>query len=146
MLGFFLHLLSLICFHVKGFLASFRLLKGPTQKSWKIFGKVIVPVSKETSPKASPRSQRKNRQETVGSSTTALILENRPAHLPPKLLKEEIKHREQYEEMILAAKRKELKDLENEKKKLKERRKLEDQLSNTVKIWKEEIIPNWKNW
>lgn len=114
------------------------------QKSWKVFGKVVVPVSVNPSLKTSPGSLRKQKKETVGSSTTALILENRPAHLPPKLPKEEQRHREQYAEMIALAKRKELRDQENEKKKLKERRKLEDQLSNVVKVWKEEIIPNWQ--
>lgn len=103
-------------------------------------------MSVNPSLKTSPGSLRKQKKETVGSSTTALILENRPAHLPPKLPKEEQRHREQYAEMIALAKRKELRDQENEKKKLKERRKLEDQLSNVVKVWKEEIIPNWQTW
>jgi len=47
--------------------------------------------------------------------------------------------------MIADAKRKELKDHFNEKKKLKQLRKIEDQLSNSVKLWKEEIIPNWES-
>lgn len=121
-------------------------MRKSNQKSWKVFGKVAVPVAKEPSPNVSPSTLRKQKRETVGSSTTALIFENRPSHLPPKSAKEEQKHRQQYEEMIAFAKRKELKDKENEKKKLKQRQKLEDQLSNTVKTWKEDVIPNWENW
>eukprot|EP00111_Clytia_hemisphaerica_P016153 TCONS_00047804-protein len=120
-------------------------LKRANQKSWKIFGKVAVPVEKEPSPSVSPNLLRKQKKETVGSSTTALIFENRPLHLPPKSAKEEQKHREQYENMIAFAKRKELKDKEVEKKKLKERQKLENQISNIVTRWKEDIIPNWHN-
>ena len=105
-----------------------------------------MPIKRDSSPHGSPGSNRNQKRGTAGSSTTALILENRPASLPPKSAKEEQKHREQYEAMISAAKRKELKELEIEKKKLKERQKLEDQLSNVVKTWKDEIIPNWENW
>ena len=122
------------------------LLKKPSQKSWKIFGKVAVPVSKDLSPKSSPSTLRRNKNLTVASSTTGLIFENRPSYLPPKSEKEEQRHREQYEAMLAAARRKELKDHLAEKRRLKERRKVEDQLSNIVKIWKEEIIPHWENW
>ena len=134
-------------------------------KTWKIFGKVAVPVIENTattttlsttssasssvasSPNSSPSLLRKlAKKETVGSSTTALIFENRPGHLPPKSAKEELKHRQQYDEMIMFAKRKEVKDKEIEKKKLKERQKLEKQISNIVKTWKEDVIPNWHNW
>lgn len=130
-------------------------------KTWKIFGKVAVPViesnttsslsttsstssSVASSPNSSPGLLRKlAKKETVGSSTTALIFENRPGHLPPKSAKEELKHRQQYDEMIMFAKRKEVKDQETEKKKLKERQKLDKQISNIVKTWKEDVIPNW---
>lgn len=137
---------NVILNHVGFFPSISRLLRKTNQKSWKIFGKVAVPVTKEPSPNVSPSALRKQKRETVGSSTTALIFENRPSHLPPKSAKEEQKHRQQYEEMIAFAKQKELKDKENEKKRLKQRQKLEDQLSNTVKTWKEEIIPNWDTW
>ena len=66
--------------------------------------------------------------------------------MPRKSAKEEQKHREQYEEMISAARRKEHKDAANETKKKKEIRKMEDQVSNTVRIWKTDVIPNWENW
>lgn len=121
------------------------LLKRANQKSWKIFGKVAVPVAKESSPSVSPNILRKQKKETVGSSTTALIFENRPSHLPPKSAKEELKHRQQYEEMIAFAKKKELKDQELERKKMKERQKLENQICNINKTWKEDVIPNWEN-
>lgn len=105
-----------------------------------------MPVAKESSPSVSPTTLRKQKKETVGSSTTALIFENRPSYLPPKSVKEELKHRQQYEEMIAFAKKKELKDKDLEKKRQKERQKLENQISNIVKTWKEDVIPNWHNW
>lgn len=47
--------------------------------------------------------------------------------------------------MIAFAKRKAVKDNESEKKKLKNRQKLENQIANIVKTWKEDVIPNWHN-
>ena len=145
-----------------------RFLKrnNPT-KTWKIFGKLAVPVDRESttehtasssttsssasSPSGSPSTSRTSssgvlKKKKEAASTTALIFENRPLHLPPKSASEEIKHRQQYEEMIAFAKRKAVKDNESEKKKLKNRQKLENQIANIVKTWKEDVIPNWHNW
>lgn len=51
-----------------------------------------------------------------------------------------------YEEMVNAARKKEQKEKVNENKKIKEMRKMEDQLSNSVKVWRTDIIPDWDNW
>ncbi|KAK0057348.1 TBC1 domain family member 12 [Biomphalaria pfeifferi] len=77
-------------------------------------------------------------------STTALILENRPGNLPSKSPEEAEKHRQQYEAMIEAAKKKELKDMKQKKKQLLQQRKLEDQMMAAAKIWDTEILPNWE--
>ena len=116
------------------------MLAKPSKKSWQIFGKIAVSVSRDSQCTHNVNS------ETVAPSTTALILEHRPSYLPPKPAKEEQKHKELYAEIVESAKRKELRDYQLQKKKMKERKKLEDQLSNTVKQWKEEIIPNWQTW
>ncbi|KAH9513225.1 hypothetical protein Btru_034411 [Bulinus truncatus] len=77
-------------------------------------------------------------------STTALILENRPGNLPSKSPEEAEKHKQQYEAMVEAAKRKELKDIKQKKKQLQLQRKLEDQLMTAARVWDTEILPNWE--
>ena len=81
----------------------------------------------------------------MATSTTALILENRPSNLPPKSAKEEQKHRQLYEEMLKGAKKKEVEDLHKEIKKTKQQKEQEREIVATQRIWKEEIIPNWDN-
>lgn len=118
-------------------------MSGANQKTWKIFGKVAIPISKNLSLPGSPTTKKK---DGFAPSTTALIFENRPSNLPRKSAKEEQKHREMYEEMVNAARKKEQKEKVNENKKIKEMRKMEDQLSNSVKVWRTDIIPDWDNW
>lgn len=96
----------------------------------------------QRSPSACSSSSRKS-EECVASSTTALILENRPANLPAKSAEEEIKHKQEYEEMIKGARKKELQDAKVKKKQAQQQQKLEEQLIQATKIWNEEILPNW---
>ena len=77
-------------------------------------------------------------------STTALILEDRPANLPAKPAEEAQKHRQQYEEMVVQAKKRELKEAQRRKKQLEERCKLEESIGNAVLTWNNEILPNWE--
>lgn len=81
---------------------------------------------------------------TTGSSTTALIFENRPSNLPAKSPTEEKKHRRQYEAMVAEAKKKELKDLKLQEKRLKEKCKQEDGIVSAASVWTSEILPNWE--
>ncbi|XP_065648245.1 TBC1 domain family member 14 [Hydra vulgaris] len=115
-----------------------RLLSKPKRKSWHIFGNIAIPVPK------SPSQIRSEKNTNLVTSTTALILEHRPSCLPPKTPKEEQMHNELYAEIVESARRKELRDLQLQKKKMNERKKLEEQLSNLVKQWKEDFIPNWQ--
>ncbi|KFM71398.1 TBC1 domain family member 14, partial [Stegodyphus mimosarum] len=93
-------------------------------------------------PSACSSSSRRS-DECVPSSTTALILENRPPNLPAKSLEEEIKHKQLYEEMIKGARKKELQDAKFRKKQAYQQQKLEEQLITATKIWNDEILPNW---
>ncbi|KAG8453467.1 hypothetical protein GDO86_000193 [Hymenochirus boettgeri] len=77
-------------------------------------------------------------------STTALILEDRPANLPAKPAEEAQKHRQEYEEMVAQAKRREFKDAQRRKKQLEERCKLEESIGNAALTWNNEILPNWE--
>ncbi|XP_008299883.1 TBC1 domain family member 12-like isoform X1 [Stegastes partitus] len=76
-------------------------------------------------------------------STTALILEDRPANLPAKSMEETQRHKLEYEEMVAGAKRRELKEAQKKKRQMKERHRQEDSISNAMVIWNNEILPHW---
>ncbi|XP_077731123.1 TBC1 domain family member 14 isoform X2 [Canis aureus] len=94
---------------------------------WKLFGKVPLrenaqkdskKIQKEYEDKAgrpskppSPKQNVRKNLDFEPLSTTALILEDRPANLPAKPAEEAQKHRQQYEEMVVQAKKRELFDI-----------------------------------
>lgn len=86
----------------------------------------------------------KQSEDCVASSTTALILENRPVNLPAKAPDEESRHKLEYEEMVKSARKKELQDAKLKRKQLQQQYKLEDQLVHATKIWNNEILPHWE--
>ncbi|XP_074848556.1 TBC1 domain family member 14 [Carettochelys insculpta] len=127
---------------------------------WKLFGKVPVRenlqretkrMQKEYEEKTgrahrplSPKQNVRKNLDFEPLSTTALILEDRPANLPAKPAEEAQKHRQQYEEMVVQAKKRELKEAQRRKKQLEERCRLEESIGNAVLIWNNEILPNWE--
>ncbi|KAK4818831.1 hypothetical protein QYF61_019868 [Mycteria americana] len=92
----------------------------------------------------SPKQNVRKNLDFEPLSTTALILEDRPANLPAKPAEEAQKHRQQYEEMVVQAKKRELKEAQKRKKQLEERCKLEDSIGSAVLTWNNEILPNWE--
>ncbi|XP_051821526.1 TBC1 domain family member 14 isoform X2 [Antechinus flavipes] len=127
---------------------------------WKLFGKVSL---RENSQKDSKKTQKEYEEEAGRPhkplspkqnvrknldfeplSTTALILEDRPANLPAKPAEEAQKHRQQYEEMVVQAKKRELKEAQRRKKQQEERCRLEESIGNAVLVWNNEILPNWE--
>ncbi|XP_015141250.2 TBC1 domain family member 14 isoform X2 [Gallus gallus] len=127
---------------------------------WKLFGKVPLRENSQKDPKKiqkeyeektgrahrplSPKQNVRKNLDFEPLSTTALILEDRPANLPAKPAEEAQKHRQQYEEMVVQAKKRELKEAQKRKKQLEERCKLEDSIGNAVLTWNNEILPNWE--
>ncbi|XP_012513807.1 PREDICTED: TBC1 domain family member 14-like [Propithecus coquereli] len=127
---------------------------------WKLFGKVPLrenaqkdskKVQKEYEDKtgrpSKPPSPKQNVRKNLDFeplSTTALILEDRPANLPAKPAEEAQKHRQQYEEMVVQAKKRELKEAQRRKKQLEERCRVEESIGNAVLTWNNEILPNWE--
>ncbi|KAM6220587.1 TBC1 domain family member 14 [Rhynchocyon petersi] len=126
---------------------------------WKLFGKVPL---RENTQKESKKTQKENEDQAGRPgrlpspkqnvrknldfeplSTTALILEDRPANLPAKPAEEAQKHRQQYEEMVVQAKKRELREAQRRKKQLEERCRLEESIGNAVLTWNNEILPNW---
>ncbi|CAB4026061.1 TBC1 domain family member 12 isoform X1, partial [Paramuricea clavata] len=78
-------------------------------------------------------------------STTGLIFENRPRNLPAKDPKEEKRHRQLYQQMIEVAKKKELRDLQEQQKKQEDQSHHENFVVNALATWNKEILPNWDN-
>uniref|UniRef100_A0A667XK89 Rab-GAP TBC domain-containing protein n=1 Tax=Myripristis murdjan TaxID=586833 RepID=A0A667XK89_9TELE len=76
-------------------------------------------------------------------STTALILEDRPANLPAKSQEETQRHKLEYEEMVAGAKRRELKEAQKKKRQMKERLRQEESISHAMVIWNNDILPHW---
>ncbi|MGH0119710.1 UNVERIFIED_CONTAM: hypothetical protein FKN15_058663 [Acipenser sinensis] len=91
-----------------------------------------------------PQSGRRKNLEFEPLSTTALILEDRPANLPAKSTEEALRHRHEYESMVAEAKKREMKDAHKKKKIMKERYKQEEVIANAMVIWNSEILPNWE--
>ncbi|XP_077961844.1 TBC1 domain family member 14 isoform X1 [Gasterosteus aculeatus] len=128
---------------------------------WKLFGKIPPrdgpikdpkSIQKEYETKSSragpgnstsPRHGVRKNLDFEPLSTTALILEDRPANLPAKPAEEAQKHRQQYEEMVAQAKKRELKEAQKRKKQLEDRCKLEESIGTAAQIWNLEILPNW---
>ncbi|XP_059387763.1 TBC1 domain family member 12 isoform X2 [Carassius carassius] len=100
--------------------------------------------SGEYEAKVSKSAQRKN-LEFEPLSTTALILEDRPANLPAKSEEEAHRHRQEYDEMVAEAKKRELKEAQKKKKQMKERFKQEESIANAMVVWNNEILPNWES-
>ncbi|XP_051002381.1 TBC1 domain family member 12 isoform X2 [Acomys russatus] len=90
---------------------------------WKLFGKVpprenvqkasrIIQQEYEARTgrtcKVPPQSSRRKNFEFEPLSTTALILEDRPSNLPAKSMEEALRHRQEYDEMVAEAKKREL--------------------------------------
>ncbi|XP_040905609.1 TBC1 domain family member 12-like isoform X1 [Toxotes jaculatrix] len=94
-------------------------------------------------PQRSSAAGRRKNLEFEPLSTTALILEDRPANLPAKSEEETQRHKLEYEEMVAGAKRRELKEAQKKKRQMKERHRQEDSISNAMVIWNNEILPHW---
>uniref|UniRef100_A0A8C5EDN1 Rab-GAP TBC domain-containing protein n=1 Tax=Gouania willdenowi TaxID=441366 RepID=A0A8C5EDN1_GOUWI len=128
---------------------------------WKLFGKVPPreghikdpkKIQKEYETKSgragpdnptSPRQSARKNLDFEPLSTTALILEDRPANLPAKPAEEAQKHRQQYEEMVAQAKKRELKEAQKRRKQLEDRCKLEESIGSAAQTWNQDILPNW---
>ncbi|XP_056298462.1 TBC1 domain family member 14 isoform X2 [Pseudoliparis swirei] len=128
---------------------------------WKLFGKIPPregaakdpkKIQKEYETKSgragpgnpiSPRHGVRRNLDFEPLSTTALILEDRPANLPAKPAEEAQKHRLQYEEMVAHAKKRELKEAQKRRKQLEDRCKLEESIGTAAQTWNQEILPNW---
>uniref|UniRef100_A0A673M7S8 TBC1 domain family member 14-like n=1 Tax=Sinocyclocheilus rhinocerous TaxID=307959 RepID=A0A673M7S8_9TELE len=120
-------------------------LEEQREPGWKLFGKEYERRSGQSSSSISPKKNVKRNLDFEPLSTTALILENRPANLPAKPEEEAQKHRQEYEEMVAQAKKRELKEAQKRKKQLEDRCKHEESIGNAALTWSQEILPNWQS-
>lgn len=65
------------------------------------------------------------------------------SNLPAKSQQEELKHRQEYEKMIEAAKKKEQKEKELKIKKYQQQIRKEDFMAQSLRLWNTEILTNW---
>ncbi|XP_065153559.1 TBC1 domain family member 12 [Paramisgurnus dabryanus] len=127
---------------------------------WKLFGKIPLRdnppkdcqiIQQEYESRAVPavgpslQPMRRKNLEFEPLSTTALILEDRPANLPAKSEEESERHRQEYSEMVAGAKRREMKDAQKKKRQMKERYRQEENIANAMVIWNTEVLPNWES-
>ncbi|XP_040885572.1 TBC1 domain family member 12-like isoform X2 [Toxotes jaculatrix] len=124
---------------------------------WKLFGKVPPRqspskqariIQQEFEARSSPthhatRQQNRRKVEFEPLSTTALILEDRPPNLPTKSAEETQRHRQQYEQMVAGAKRRELKEAQRRQQQMKERFRQEEVISSATLVWNQHILPHW---
>ncbi|XP_058649596.1 TBC1 domain family member 12 isoform X3 [Onychostoma macrolepis] len=108
-------------------------------------GEYEAKVSKPGQSPSLPTQSRRKNLEFEPLSTTALILEDRPANLPAKSEEEAQRHRQEYDEMVAEAKKRELKEAQKKKKQMKERFKQEESIVNAMVVWNNEILPNWES-
>lgn len=114
--------------------------------SWKLFSKTPKlrnEVSDEDADSRPSSSCGTKQYEDIVASSSALILHQRPSNLPAKSQDEEHKHRIEYQKMVEAARKKELKEAKLRKKQLQQQLKLEEQLANAARVWNNEILPKW---
>ncbi|KAK6618651.1 hypothetical protein RUM43_013042 [Polyplax serrata] len=120
-----------------------------SSQGWKIFGKNSSQENSLGSLGNEVHASRANsplttkKYEDVIVSSSALILHNRPANLPAKSEDEQQKHKLEYEQIVEAARKKEVKESKKRKKQLQQQLKFEEQLTSASKIWSCEIIPKW---
>ncbi|XP_056222531.1 TBC1 domain family member 12-like isoform X3 [Seriola aureovittata] len=126
---------------------------------WKLFGKVpprqspskqARTIQQEFEARSSPShhaagQQSRRKVEFEPLSTTALILEDRPPNLPAKSAEETQRHRQQYEQMVAGAKRRELKEAQRRQQQMKERFRQEEEISNATMVWNQHILPHWES-
>lgn len=68
---------------------------------------------------------------------------NRPSTLPAKDCDEERRHRDEYEAILQAVKKRDIENTKQRKKKQEKQLKQEDQLSAAAKQWANHILPSW---
>ncbi|XP_074103810.1 TBC1 domain family member 12 [Cotesia typhae] len=76
-------------------------------------------------------------------SSVGLILQSRPPNLPAKNSREELLHRKQYDALLDAIKKRELREERDHQKRRAQQLEDENKLSSNLQYWDQKIIPNF---
>uniref|UniRef100_A0A8C5D344 TBC1 domain family member 12-like n=1 Tax=Gadus morhua TaxID=8049 RepID=A0A8C5D344_GADMO len=151
------------CLAPRGLFSRKQRPSSQSAPGWKLFGKVPLKesptknartiqqeyevrqgrASAGSSPTQHAMGRSRKNLEFEPLSTTALILEDRPANLPAKSLEEAQRHRQQYNEIVAEAKKRELKEAQKRQKQVRERLKQEESIANAMVVWNNDILPHW---
>lgn len=113
-------------------------VSGTTSSSpgWRIFSR--------PSPRAPRSPDIKARNSELEAGSAGLIMENRPNNLPAKTAHEQLKHKQEYQQMVSAAKKKELREAKERKKAQANLQRQEEQLAAAVATWNNDFLPKWE--
>ncbi|RZF49182.1 hypothetical protein LSTR_LSTR008468 [Laodelphax striatellus] len=135
----------------------------PNSNGWKLFGRntsspsqssqSINPSESDAGSIATPDSPRSIKStssssrtrchENIVVSSAALIQLDRPSCLPAKSHDELEKHRNEYQAMVEAARKKELKEVKHRKRQLQAQLRLEELQAQAARTWNQDILPKW---
>lgn len=82
--------------------------------------------------------------EFTSAATTMIVLEQRPANLPPKPLAEQERHRVQYEAMLCEIQKQEERACERRRRLEEERCRREEVATRTTALWSRGVLPRWQ--
>ncbi|XP_061426696.1 TBC1 domain family member 12-like isoform X2 [Lethenteron reissneri] len=82
--------------------------------------------------------------EFTSAATTMIVLEQRPANLPPKPLAEQERHRVQYEAMLCEIQKQEEQACERRRRLEEERCRREEVATRTTALWSHGVLPRWQ--
>ncbi|XP_012229894.1 TBC1 domain family member 14-like isoform X2 [Linepithema humile] len=118
-----------------------------TSKRWGLntfFTKNVFPWKNKGSQQSTPTGSPSRNIDKVGGST-ALIQQPRPANLPAKTALEEERHRKQYNAILEAARKRELREEKERKQQREYQLKEEERLAEDSNTWNIHVLPKFES-
>ncbi|XP_072754056.1 TBC1 domain family member 14 isoform X2 [Anoplolepis gracilipes] len=109
-----------------------------------LFTKNVFPWKNRDSQQSTPTSSPSRNIDKVGGST-ALIQQPRPANLPAKNVLEEERHRKQYNAILEAARKRELREEKERKQQREQQLKEEERLAEDSNTWNVYVLPKFES-
>lgn len=108
------------------------------------FTKNVFPWKNKGSEQSTPTSSPSRNIDKIGGST-ALIQQPRPANLPAKNVLEEERHRKQYNAILEAARKRELREEKERKQQREYQLKEEERLAEDSNTWNMHVLPKFES-
>ncbi|XP_014482475.1 PREDICTED: TBC1 domain family member 14-like isoform X1 [Dinoponera quadriceps] len=121
--------------------------KNDKAKRWglnSLFTKNVFSWKSKDSQQSTPTGSPSRSVDKVGGST-ALIQQPRPANLPAKNALEEERHRKQYNAILEAARKRELREEKERKQQRESQLKEEERLAEDSNTWNVHVLPKFEN-